>query len=451
MSIIDKYLIFQKQNSGTEQMEQFYLKYEFCQFQSLKSQINHDKIIGFCLTYQERGIEIIYQCSAAIQQSENDQKVLLKQLKAHTIKNFRLSSFNFLETLGEGLTSKVYKVSHLKKDNNIFALKVINKIQIDEDLQQSLIDEVKILRKLRNCQNVNRLYKIYETSNNLYLLLEYKEGGDLKRGIIHRDLKPDNILLNQKQRVENDITLADFGFAVDISKKYPDEALICGTAGYFAPEILQGQRYSNKSDIFSTGCILYMLMTNKSLFTGQHQREILLKNKRCLFSSNMNEEIKKYSNDLQDLLNRLLICDQNLRPNAADALSHKLFDEIEEGIKESLILNSIDLEVANSEMVRQKLYDISIFNQHKLLENLETNDLWKIEGQKDPTGITSPELIHQNYITRQNNNNNCFGSPSSYLQIIKNSQRIRDVRNLDIAGLKSSVLVTPQKQKVVSC
>ena len=104
----------------------------------------------------------------------------MKLIKGHTIKNFRLSSFNFLETLGEGLTSKVYKVGHLKKNNQIFALKVINKVNIDEDMQQSLIEEVQILKKLRNCQNVNRLYKIYETSCNLYLLLEYKDGGDLK-------------------------------------------------------------------------------------------------------------------------------------------------------------------------------------------------------------------------------------------------------------------------------
>ena len=73
---------------------------------------------------------------------------MLRLIKAQTIKNFRLSSFNFLETLGEGLTSKVYKVSHLKKNNQNFALKVINKVNIDDDMQESLIEEVKILKKL---------------------------------------------------------------------------------------------------------------------------------------------------------------------------------------------------------------------------------------------------------------------------------------------------------------
>ena len=47
-----------------------------------------------------------------------------------------------MEKLGEGLTSKVYKVSHLKKNNENFALKVINKVNIDEDMQQSLKEEV---------------------------------------------------------------------------------------------------------------------------------------------------------------------------------------------------------------------------------------------------------------------------------------------------------------------
>jgi serine/threonine protein kinase len=55
----------------------------------------------------------------------------------------------------------------------------------------------------------------------------------------------------------------------------------CGTPGYVAPEILRSEGYNSKCDIFSLGSLMFNLLTGLYLFSGEDQREILLKNKAC--------------------------------------------------------------------------------------------------------------------------------------------------------------------------
>jgi serine/threonine protein kinase len=59
--------------------------------------------------------------------------------------------------------------------------------------------------------------------------------------------------------------------------------VVCGTAGYVAPEVLaqQGNAYSSKSDVFSIGAIMYNLLTNKKLFKGKDTKETLKLNQDC--------------------------------------------------------------------------------------------------------------------------------------------------------------------------
>lgn len=65
--------------------------------------------------------------------------------------------------------------------------------------------------------------------------------------------------------LRTEIQIADFGFSVDLesldNEKCQDNSLICGTAGYFAPEIMNSGEFHLKSDIFSTGCILYNMIS----------------------------------------------------------------------------------------------------------------------------------------------------------------------------------------------
>lgn len=139
----------------------------------------------------------------------------------------------------------------------------------------------------------------------LYLVTEYCSGGDIasllrEKGhleesvaqklmhdlaralralwqlqLVHRDVKPQNLLLSAKLE-DPDCTLkvADFGFARALGPEILAETL-CGSPLYMAPEILLGQRYDAKADLWSCGAVLYEMLVGKPPFSGRTQMELL--------------------------------------------------------------------------------------------------------------------------------------------------------------------------------
>lgn len=161
------------------------------------------------------------------------------------------------------------------------------------------MNEINIMRCL-NHKNTLKLYEVFETEHSIYLVVDLLNGGELvsriqstkkpptyldivylaknlleavehmhKEGIMHRDIKPENLLLRDESEIY-DIVLADFGLATKI--KQPMEEILfkrCGTPGFVAPEILsykegKSEFYNEKCDIFSVGCLLYLLLVNKN-------------------------------------------------------------------------------------------------------------------------------------------------------------------------------------------
>jgi calcium/calmodulin-dependent protein kinase I len=88
-----------------------------------------------------------------------------------------------------------------------------------------------------------------------------------------------------------------------------------GTPGYVAPEILRSEGYNSKCDIFSLGSLMFNLLTGLYLFSGEDQREILLKNKAC-DTSKIGVVLTEISHEGVLLLNKLLIISPNNRPTA---------------------------------------------------------------------------------------------------------------------------------------
>jgi serine/threonine protein kinase len=87
-----------------------------------------------------------------------------------------------------------------------------------------------------------------------------------------------------------------------------------------APEIFKSTGYNFKVDIFSTGVLMYKLLTGKSLFRGKSSEEILESNRKCEFNLT-SKLLKKVSNETLDLLKSLLSIDPFLRCTAAEALT----------------------------------------------------------------------------------------------------------------------------------
>ena len=70
-------------------------------------------------------------------------------------------------------------------------MKVIDKGRLSSSLSGGIVDEVRLQRRLFNCANVIKIFKIFEDSKELKLLMEYKEGGNLKQSIINRSFIPE--------------------------------------------------------------------------------------------------------------------------------------------------------------------------------------------------------------------------------------------------------------------
>lgn len=203
-----------------------------------------------------------------------------------------------------------------------------------------------VIMKLIDHPNVLNLYDVWETSGELYLIMEYVPGGELfdylvKRGrlpltealqyfqqiihavdychrfnICHRDLKPENLLLDK----DKNIKVADFGMAAwEAGERMLETS--CGSPHYASPEIVAGRAYhGSSSDIWSCGIILFALITGRLPFDDDNIRVLLLKVKTGVFE--MPSEIQGPS---RDLLFRMLEKDPERRITMPQILQHPFF------------------------------------------------------------------------------------------------------------------------------
>lgn len=192
------------------------------------------------------------------------------------------------------------------------------------------------MMKLMNHPNIMHIYDVYEGEKELYLILEYVEGGELfdflvNRGklaplealayfkqivyglnyahtfsIIHRDLKPENILIHSINPPL--VKIADWGMAAFAPPSLQLETS-CGSPHYASPEIVNGHKYTGTAtDIWSCGVILYALLTGRLPFDDKNVRVLLGKVKLGKYDIPVNLDPMA-----KDLLTRMLVVDVKQR------------------------------------------------------------------------------------------------------------------------------------------
>ncbi|KAJ6488019.1 Pkinase-domain-containing protein [Mycena sanguinolenta] len=259
------------------------------------------------------------------------------------------------ECVGKGASGRV-KIAKHRVTGKLAAVKILplaplvsSRASIDQqaksDKQRLGIDREITMMKLMNHPNILRIYDVYEGAKELFLVLEYVEGGELfdflvNRGrlppeeareyfkqivyglnyahtfsIIHRDLKPENILIASLSPPL--IKIADWGMAAFAPPALQLETS-CGSPHYASPEIVNGERYQgNATDIWSCGVILYALLTGRLPFDDKNVKVLLAKVKSGKFE--MPSRIDPLATDL---LSRMLVVDVSRRITIPEIMSH---------------------------------------------------------------------------------------------------------------------------------
>jgi len=247
----------------------------------------------------------------------------------HSHSAINRNQFKFEYVIGKGGFGKVWKV-FMGKSKKVYALKEMSKAKIiDKKCQDSIIFEQKLLAKIRHPFIVNMEYA-FQDQDNLYLVLDYLSGGDLRyhisrfkkftenqtkffvaclllaleyihnNNIIHRDLKPENLVLDNKGYLR----LTDFGIAnIYLKENYFENS---GTPGYMAPEVMATQNHTIAIDYFAVGVIAYEFMNGVRPYVGKNRKEIKDKMFGKQVQMKNNEVPKGWSVESVDFINKLL-------------------------------------------------------------------------------------------------------------------------------------------------
>jgi serine/threonine-protein kinase len=207
--------------------------------------------------------------------------------------------------LGQGGMATVYLAQDLKHDRKV-ALKVLKPELAAVLGAERFVVEIKTTAALQH-PHILPLFDSGSADGFLYYVMPYVEGETLRskldretqlgideavritrevadaldyahrHGVIHRDIKPENILLHDGRPM-----VADFGIALALSAaaggRMTETGLSLGTPHYMSPEQATAEKeLSNRSDIYSLGCVLYEMLTGNPPHTGASAQQIIMK------------------------------------------------------------------------------------------------------------------------------------------------------------------------------
>jgi len=256
------------------------------------------------------------------------------------------------DEIGRGAFS-IVKSAKNRKTGRIWAIKFIDKKFVDKSDLMLLAREIDIMKKVEH-PNVLRLNQVYETSDQLALVMQLVTGGELfykivekgnyserdaanivaqmvkgvsylhSQGIAHRDLKPENLLCSGEIEAEYQpfrVVIADFGLSKIFGSGEKLETS-CGTPDYVAPEVITAEGSYDKSvDMWSCGVITYVLLCGFSPFLSSTQTGLFEKIIKAEYDF-PDPEWTHISEPAKDFIRHLLVKDPEQRYTAQQCMEH---------------------------------------------------------------------------------------------------------------------------------
>mmetsp|Transcript_12819 Transcript_12819/g.38167 ORF Transcript_12819/g.38167 Transcript_12819/m.38167 type:complete len:456 (-) Transcript_12819:76-1443(-) len=281
-----------------------------------------------------------------------------KLVHHHLIERDPAEDYAFQKALGKGSFGSVWlgrpKPSGHDHQGAALAIKTIDLSHGDQVHTLACIaQEIKTMRRIEEHPNVVHVHDCYMHDGKFHMVLDYCAGGEMfariaskshyseqdarfafaqmveavghchAHGVVHRDLKPENVLYVAPEGAPDGdvLKVCDFG----LSTVFHGHELrrIVGTPGYGAPEILNADkchRYGKESDLWSLGCILYVMLSGLMPFWGATTQEVL--ESTCLGEYPLEgPEWEAISIDARDLIKRLIVVDPKERATCEDVFA----------------------------------------------------------------------------------------------------------------------------------
>ena len=207
--------------------------------------------------------------------------------------------YEILEVIGEGGMAIVYRALDHRLNRDVAVKIMRDEMAADEEFRRRFCTESHAVAMLSH-PNIVAVYDVSHNDNVEYIVMELVDGITLKqymerkgvvawkevvhftkqiskalahaheRGIIHRDIKPQNIMLLR----DGTIKVGDFGIAALENEVYENNGEAIGSIHYIAPEQARGECPDARSDIYSLGVMMYVMLTGGLPFTGNTLGEI---------------------------------------------------------------------------------------------------------------------------------------------------------------------------------
>ncbi|XP_075464364.1 serine/threonine-protein kinase PAK 4 isoform X1 [Ascaphus truei] len=247
---------------------------------------------------------------------------------------------NFIK-IGEGSTGIVC-IATIRSSGKLVAVKKMDLRK--QQRRELLFNEVVIMRDYQH-ENVVEMYNSYLVGDELWVVMEFLEGGALTdivthtrmneeqiaavclsvlkalsvlhaQGVIHRDIKSDSILLTHDGRVK----LSDFGFCAQVNKEVQRRKSLVGTPYWMAPELISRLPYGPEVDIWSLGVMVIEMVDGEPPYFNEPPLKAMK-----MIRDNLPPKLKnaqKVSPLLKGFLDRLLVRDHSQRAAANELLNH---------------------------------------------------------------------------------------------------------------------------------